>query len=327
MMQKLIRELQVGEAVENFYVYISDVKHAVTQTGSPYANIFCSDRSTSIRGVMWNDRFGEIFDQIVPKSFAIVDAKIGLYRDAPNFELTKFTIIDKLPDELVLLFERIANIDVENYKLRLRNYLESFANPIIANLAKYIFYQARGGKIFDLFCEAPGAAAMHHAYKHGLLEHSINICDGTALLLTSPYYGKLVDRDEVIFGILMHDIGKIWQYKKNGFDYEYTSPGNMLGHIVIGLMLLDEAARALNIPNELRMRLLHTLAAHHGQLEWGSPVMPQTAEAFLVHTMENFDSKMVAFKDAVENRVGNSPFSDYQKTLGVRIFYGDKKPD
>ena len=140
---------------------------------------------------------------------------------------------------------------------------------------------------------APAAKSIHHAYLGGLLEHVLSIC-GIMDLLVKHYalQGVRLDRDELLFGAIFHDIGKIWELEyDNGISY--TDRGKLIGHMVMAVELVEKkASRLLGFPDALKDRLKHIILSHHGKLEYGSPKLPMFLEAFLVAAIDDLDSKV-----------------------------------
>jgi 3'-5' exoribonuclease len=142
------------------------------------------------------------------------------------------------------------------------------------------------------FRRAPAAKSMHHACVGGLLEHVLSLarlCQGLA-----EHYP--VNRDLLLAGAVLHDVGKIYELSYDG-AFQYTTPGKLIGHIALGLELVREKIRALpDFPAELKMLIEHMILSHHGHLEFGSPVEPSFPEAVLLHYLDDLDSKMAAMR-------------------------------
>jgi 3'-5' exoribonuclease len=156
---------------------------------------------------------------------------------------------------------------------------------------------------------APAAKNMHHAYIGGLLEHTFGVC--RLCLALSSLYPQL-DRQTLLAGALCHDLGKIWEL---GGDLvvEYTSPGRLLGHIALGLEKLEPLLSASGLEEELILHLKHLVLSHHGSREFGSPVLPATAEALALHYADNLDAKLNQARVALEGTApaGEEAWSNY----------------
>jgi 3'-5' exoribonuclease len=172
---------------------------------------------------------------------------------------------------------------------------------------------------------APGAKSIHHAYAGGLLEHTLaimRICRAMAGLYPQ------VDKEILLVGALCHDLGKAFELS-HGISREYTDAGRLLGHIQIGLEVLETFLRKVkDLPEDLAMHLKHLVISHHGELEFGSPCRPQTVEAFILHYADNMDSKINTVQSALTASDGAEAtgWSDYHRTLGRYLFQPARTP-
>jgi 3'-5' exoribonuclease len=166
--------------------------------------------------------------------------------------------------------------------------VESIANPDLKRLLKALLADAELAKAYR---EAPAARQLHHAWLGGLLEHVISLL-GLADRVAGHY--PLLDRDLLVTGVILHDIGKIRELEWNtGFDY--TVEGILLGHIQIGVELVEKAIAGLpGFPDRLRTLVVHMILSHHGKLEFGSPKLPMIPEALALNFIDDFDAKMQA---------------------------------
>jgi 3'-5' exoribonuclease len=183
-----------------------------------------------------------------------------------------------LVDELQRLIHSIKNI-------HLRSLLKEILGPSEAQTA---------------FFDAPAAKLYHHAYVGGLLEHSLNIA--RQVVGVARRYPEL-DRDLVATVALLHDIGKIESYAPKGGVFDFTDTGRLLGHIYVGAARVDQAiSRVEGFPEELRLRVIHAILAHHGERAKGSPVTPRTPEAIALHYADNLDGSLQGWVDHVDRQ-------------------------
>ncbi|MFQ5735538.1 MAG: 3'-5' exoribonuclease YhaM family protein [Thermodesulfobacteriota bacterium] len=166
---------------------------------------------------------------------------------------------------------------------------------------------------------------MHHPYLGGLVEHALSIC-GLVEKVTA-HYGEGINRDLLYAGALLHDIGKIYElsYKRS---FEYTDEGRLLGHITLGVELVDEKLRGLkDFPRELAMRLKHMLLSHHGLLEYGSPKRPKTIEAIILYYLDDMDAKVNTVRSLVLEGGDDSAWTPYQRIFERFIYRGQAQPE
>ncbi len=169
---------------------------------------------------------------------------------------------------------------------------------------------------------------MHHAYLGGLLEHTLSVTE-LALLVCKQY--PQLDRDVLVVGVLWHDIGKTRELAY-AESFDYTDAGKLVGHLVIGVMMLDEKVAAVraagqDFPEELANVLRHMILAHHGLPEMGSPKAPMTAEAFVLNHIDNLDAKLHAFfRDVAADADPVRRWTGWNKMFGGALYKGFEKP-
>jgi 3'-5' exoribonuclease len=162
----------------------------------------------------------------------------------------------------------------------------------------------------------PAAMTVHHAYRGGLLEHLLKIME-VGLLLADAYK---VDRDMIIAGAVLHDLGKIEELTYEGAT-GYSVSGNLIGHIAIGLGMLRDAIRQdPAFPDDVRLALEHIVLSHHGARENGSPVLPLTLEAFIFATVDDLDAKMWQLRKHIADDNSDGPFTQFSKRLDRVLF-------
>lgn len=203
-----------------------------------------------------------------------------------------------------------GNFNQEEYKTKLNNYIKAVRTPGLRMLLENIF----SGQTYEQFLVNPAGTRMHHAYLGGLLQHSVDVA-GIAVAVAGQVDG--VDKDLVIAGALLHDIGKLREISSQ-VGFPYTDEGRLLGHIAISAIMVQEAAARLRIPSARLEQLLHILLSHHGDNEKGSPVACATREAFIVHYADEISAVMNQF----ETREGKGAW-EFNKML-QRFLLRDK---
>jgi 3'-5' exoribonuclease len=173
-------------------------------------------------------------------------------------------------------------------------------------------------------CQAPAGIRVHHAYIGGLLEHLVTMMDVADRIL--PLYPD-VDRDLVIMGIFLHDSGKIRELSYNR-AFSYTDEGQLIGHLAIGIEMLNEIVAQVPkltgepFPRELLMRLKHMILSHHGTLEFGSPKVPMTPEAVVLHAIDTLDTRIQICLTEIKEDRGDSPWTQYNQALQRKLYKG-----
>ncbi len=207
---------------------------------------------------------------------------------------------------------------VEQLEADLRTLVETVRSPHLSTLLQRLLGPETG--TWQRFRDAPAAKHYHHAYSHGLLEHSLTVAQSVSAL--SAIFGGL-NRDLAVTGALLHDIGKLDAYQRRGDDIEMSDAGRLHGEIALGYARVrDEIADLSGFPDELAQSLLHIILSHHGSLQHGSPVVPCTREATLVHMADNLGSKLGSFDRVERSLDAGSQWSGYDNGIGAVAYFG-----
>jgi 3'-5' exoribonuclease len=318
----LIAELADGVEVVACYV-VHESRRAESRANKPYLKLLLGDRSGTIEGYVWEDA-----DRWEP--FCLADSVVGVRARVASFQ-------DRLQLRIVRVEPlRAAPEDME-YLLpcspRPRDELEAELDALIDSVSERPLRKlllrclGRGTELGRAFRVHPAAKRNHHAYLCGLLEHSVSVA--TAAMSLRNHYsaqGMQVDRDLLLAGALLHDIGKLRELK-NMPGAGYTTEGQLLGHILIGIQLVTrEAERVPNLPEDRLLLLQHLIASHQGKPEWDSPKVPQLIEAMILHYADDLDAKLNQ-ASALLSRVPAGDWSPYDRSLGRSFFHpADEAP-
>jgi 3'-5' exoribonuclease len=308
-----ICDLVPKEAVESTYLvkYIA-VMEAKDQ--KKYLNVILADGTGDIEARVWNDA-EEIFSNVDRGNFVKVEGKTNLYQGRKQFIIQKIQRVDEKEinrEDFVIK----AKVDADVMYDELLKIVNELKDVYVRDLLLAVLQDneiARRLKIWQ------AGKSIHHAYQAGLLEHILS-CAKLAISL-SPHYGA--NENYVVAGAILHDLCKIYELT-DGVNVEYTEEGKLVGHLVKGLEIVDRFSyRIKDFPYPLKMHLKHILLSHHGEYEYGSPKIPQTSEAMLVHLIDLMDSKMHTFETIkrTDNAVGH--WSGYIKHLDRIIFKDD----
>ncbi len=214
-------------------------------------------------------------------------------------------------------FMPASSRDPEEMKKEFDVFMGSIKNTEISALLSAMF----SGEIKEQFFTSPAAQGFHHNYVYGLLEHTMQMCklaDKTA----AEYPEGTFDRDILMAGILLHDIGKVVEYKNTFGFIERTDEGRLIGHIVIGAEMVHEAAKTITIDPVTVQKITHIILSHHGKPEFGAVMLPRTPEAFLVHMIDNIDAKTRKFMDLRAARSEGVVWTGYEKMFETEVFFG-----
>ncbi len=279
------------------------------KNGDLYLSVILADRSGQLQANMW-DNVADSLDAFEQDDFVKVKGIIHKYNGRWQLTMHK---VRRLDDREIEYSDYIAKTskDIEHLWSTLGEFVETFQNSWLKSLVKeFIFDEA----IASAYKNAPAAKTLHHAFVGGLLDHVVSLftlCD-----LAVRNYPQ-VDRDLLLTGAFMHDIGKLHEltYQRS---ISYTTKGQLLGHMIIELeMLHQKIARLPGFPDELKILIEHMILSHHGQYEFGSPKLPMFPEALMLHYLDDLDSKMESMRAQFEREAElDSPWTSYNPSLG-----------
>ena len=318
MKKVFVAEIRERDQVESPFL-VRDKMTAMAKNGKPYLTLKLMDKSGELEGRVW-DRVDELAARFERDDFVMVRGKASSYLGKMQLVVQE---LEKLDEQNVALgdFLPVAGESPELLLKRLNQLLGTLRNPHLSRLMQLFVADA---EFVQKYSTAPAAKTMHHVYLGGLLEHSLAI---SALVEdVSARYPEL-DRDLLVVGALLHDVGKIEEltYQRS---FDYSDEGKLLGHILLGVEMLDERLRQLpEFPKPLAVHLKHLLLSHHGQYEYGSPKRPKTLEATVLNYLDDLDSKINGIRSHMErDSQSDSHWTSYHR-LYDRYFYKGEKPD
>jgi 3'-5' exoribonuclease len=211
-------------------------------------------------------------------------------------------------------------ISAEQLEQDLRGLIATVQDDDLRALLERVF--GAGTPTWEAFREAPAAKRLHHSYRHGLLEHSLTVAQGVSAI--SATFGG-VDRDVAVTGALLHDIGKLDAYTADPLAIDMTDAGRLQGEISLGYYRIRRLIEDLpGFPEDLAAAVLHIILSHHGQLEHGSPVVPCTREATLVHMLDNLGGRLGSFDRLEKALPEGSSWSGYDRVLGAGAWFAPR---
>ena len=308
---KMVSELNDHEHVEGQFL-VGSVSKGVNTVGGSYFSVELRDASGTITAKKWDATLED--EQIfVTGNVISLTGETNKYRDQLQLKILTAELV-ALEDIDVARFVKAPPVSKQELINRFNAHVASVKNEDCLKIINY-FLKKFGDNIFSF----PAAVSIHHEYSSGLLMHSVSMADLANYLC--PIYDA--DHDLLITGCLLHDMGKIVELE-GPIVYKYSTEGKLLGHISIMAAEIRKAGQELKIDSEIPMLLEHMVLSHHGQQEFGSPVMPLTKEALLLSLIDNLDSKMVIVNKALAD-VEPGAFSTKVFPLDNRSFYKPKK--
>jgi 3'-5' exoribonuclease len=307
MKTPFIKELEPNQTISTFFL-VQNKEIRQKKTGDPYLSLLLCDRSGELDAKMW-DNVAEVMDTFDRDDFVKVKGLIQIFHNRTQLTIHKmrraadhevefadyFPASERSPDEMLL---------------ELRGVIAGMRNAHLRGLLQSLLDDPEVARRYKM---SPAAKQIHHAYLGGLIEHVLSLC-GLARLAASHY--RAVDLDLLLTGVVLHDIGKIYELSYDR-GFAYTTEGQLVGHISIAMRMLGEKlALTPDFPPKLRILVEHMILSHHGRLEFGSPKIPQFPEALLLHYLDDLDSKMECMRHMVDrDRLVEGHFTGFSASM------------
>ncbi|HWF36673.1 MAG TPA: HD domain-containing protein [Solirubrobacteraceae bacterium] len=287
--------------------------------GAEYLKVAFGDRTGSVVAMVWEEigearelcRLGEIVH--VSGRYSVhprYGPQLGLQalRSALDGEYDVDELVDGPPRS------------ADQMETDLRGLLATIQNPHLRRLLALVF--GEGSPVWAAYREAPAAKYYHQAYRHGLLEHCLSVAQAVSAI-SATFPG--LDRDVAVTGALLHDIGKLEAYRLEGGTIEMTDKGRLQGEIPLGYYRVRRAIERLEgFPPDLAEAVLHIILSHHGSLEHGSPVVPCTREATLVHMIDNLGGRLGSFDRIEKELPAGEQWSSFDKGIGGGAYFASR---
>lgn len=308
-MTKSLSEHKLNEPFNGFLLIKKAIKGTASNQ-SPFLSLTLADKSGDIEAKLWNVSNTDI-EIYVQGEIVHVKGSVGEYMGKAQVQIQELRL--PFSDETITTEDLIETAPID------RDVLESKIRDTVASITEIDIQRIVHGFVSkydeDLFVY-PAASGMHHAYMSGLAHHISGMLDlGEAMCKIHP----MINRDLLLAGIILHDIGKIHEYESVTKPV-FTLKGSLLGHISIMMAELEEMAKDLQIDSEVVILLQHMVLAHHGKGEWGSPKKPVTLEAEVLHNIDMLDANMNALGKALR-KTETGEFTERVYPLDNRSFY------
>ncbi len=312
-----LRQLEPEERFIGYFVLRSKTLEPFRDpTRGYYLTLVLSDRSGQSLAHVWENA-EEVNQDILQGDVVKVDGEVETYLERVQVRVLRmrpatpeeYDIRDMLPS---------SKKNPDDLLTSIQFFIDQIDNPHLTSLVN-IFYG--DDRFLRQFTQAPAGRRIHHAYLHGLLEHTVEVLTLANTLI--DLYPNL-NADLLLCGALLHDIGKVREFEW-GLDINYTDEGRLLGHVIIVEELVNQALQTLpDFPPELALQVRHMLLSHHGRYEWGSPRRPHTLEAIALHHLENLSAQVNRFQMLLETRPAGQVWTGYDRLLGRQLYAGEE---
>ncbi len=311
-----LAELEDGQRVGGVYA-VRERELRRKRNGEPWLRLSLGDASGSREAVAWEDAEG-LYAAAAPGTPVHVG---GVFEVSERWgEKVKLTALrEARPDEYEAAdLAAESHVPVEHLERDLRDLLATVREPQLASLLDRFF--GEGTENWARFRDAPAAKTYHQAYRHGLLEHTISVAQAVS---AAAGFFPGIDREVAVAGALLHDLGKTEAYNDDPLAIDLTDAGRLQGEIPLGYYKVRREIEEIGgFDPALAQAVLHIILAHHGSLEHGSPVVPATREAVLVHMIDNLGGRLGSFDRLERQLPAGESWSGFDRALSGSAYFG-----
>ncbi|SME94612.1 3'-5' exoribonuclease YhaM family protein [Desulfovibrio gilichinskyi] len=316
-----IKDLINGLRIRDVFL-IADAQVRESKNG-PFWNLRLQDYSGSVEAKIWSP-LSQAFTSLETGMFVIAGGMIGSFRDQPQLTIEQLEILDPDQCELEISDFLPSSHQKPEEMMQELEYMvaEHMVHPPWKKFCRKVLNDDEIHK--RLLC-ATGAKTVHHAYVGGLLEHTLSVAK-LCMSICDNY--PHIDRQVVLAAAIFHDLGKAWELT-GGLKNDYTDEGRLLGHIHIGVEVLEPfLQKSKDLDEKLKLHFKHLILSHHGEYEFGAPKRPKTPEAFILHFADNIDAKMNTIFAELDKLDGtDSNWTPYQRFLDRYLYKSEKSPN
>lgn len=299
-----INTLREGDDITETYLCKSK-SSGVAKNGKTFYSLVLQDKTGTIDGKIWE--LSNAIEHFEAMDYVKLSAKVTTFNNKPQLNIRQtrraeegtYDIADYMP---------ISKFDIDEMFKELLALIDSVKDESLKTLLRSFFVE--DASFVKAFKMSSAAKSMHHAFVGGLLQHTLSVARIADFL--AGFY-PIMNRDLLVTAAICHDIGKVKELSEFPVN-DYTDPGNLLGHIVIGAMMVKEKADEINgFDEKLKNNLVHCILAHHGKLEYGSPEKPKIIEAVALSFADDTDAKLEGFSEALESEQAEGDWLPYNK--------------
>jgi 3'-5' exoribonuclease len=313
-----LRDLEDGQRVKGVYA-VRERELRRKRNGEPWLRLALGDATGSVEAVSWEEAEPR-YALAVPGS-AVHVAGVFEVSERWGAKIKLSELREAAPGEYEdadLAAE--SEVSLESLEGKLRQLLDTVQDPQLRELLGRFF--GEGSEIWDRFRDAPAAKLYHQAYRHGLLEHTVSVAQAVS---AAANFFPGIDREVAVAGALLHDIGKTEAYNDDPLAIDLTDAGRLQGEIPLGYYTVRRQIEEIpGFDPSLAQAVLHVILSHHGSLEHGSPVLPATREAVLVHMIDNLGGRLGSFDRLERELPAGESWSAFDRALSGSAFFGDR---
>ena len=312
-----IKDIKEEDDIKGCYL-VKQKRLGTTKGGKPYLNLVLADRTGELDAKVWDnaDQLSSLFQD---GDIIDIQGHAGAYRGNIQVTISGLNGIRGEMDPALFLESTPCNLSE-----MMKSLWELLSGIKNVHLKSLIDRFLADKKFVTQFKKAPAAKNFHHNYLGGLLEHTLSICQMASQI--ADHYHPRLDKDLLLAASFLHDIGKIREFRYE-LKIDYTDEGRLLGHLVMGVSMIDEKLVELTkFPQDLALRLRHMILSHHGEYEFGSPKRPKFLEAFVLHQLDDLDAKIIGLGRYMEHDRQEGSWTDFNRMFGRYFLKGDTTP-
>lgn len=309
---KYIESLHEGERVISTYM-CKQKNSATTKNGKPYENVIFQDKTGTIDAKIWDPNSMGI-EEFAAMDYVEIQGEVTSFNGALQISVARARKLSEGEYDLKD-FLPTSERDIEEMYAELMKLKNSVSNKYLATLLNMIFVE--DDAFVKAFKSHSAAKTVHHGFIGGLVEHTLGV---TTLCDSFAKQYPILNRDLLISGAMLHDIGKVYELSSFPTN-DYTDDGQLLGHIIIGVEIIGDRIRKIpDFPSKLAAEIKHMIVSHHGEYEYGSPKKPAIIEAFALNFADNMDAKMETLKELFATPAGQTgEWLGFQRMLDTNI--------
>jgi 3'-5' exoribonuclease len=309
-----VKDLAPSMNITNEGFAIKSVEMSQTKDNKPFYKLILMDRTGEIKGQIWSDNLKRIEKNTLKAGNVIlVDALIEDYKGVLQMNIFNAKKIDETS---LSEYMEASDFKTDDLWEEFNSFIEKIKDSQIKSFIKNIF---KDEETVRKYKTSPGAEFVHHAYRSGLIEHVLEMLNCAEPL--KKFYPE-ANFDLITAGIILHDIGKLFELEPTGVSVQRTKEGYLIGHVIKSYEVLLKMGTELD-ENTL-LNLKHIILSHHGVLEFGSPILPATIEAIIVTHLDQLSSKAKIFQKVIRKNSSNiQDFAEFDRITGSRIYLGN----
>lgn len=315
-----IKDIADGQPIHDLFL-VREMSRGETKVGKPYLSLVLMDASGEISCRVWENA-EQLMGECPVGAVVSVSGQAQAYKGILQLRIDS---LNRIAENEVDLAQFVPSVqgNVTAMAKELVKLASSVENPFLKELLLTLFGERR---LMQAFKKAPAAKVMHHAYVGGLLEHTLavtRLADSITTLYPS------LDRSLLLAGALLHDIGKLKEFSFDSFPFEYSDRGRLVGHMVLGIEMIQEKINTISgFPEDLGDRLKHLILSHHGRYEFGSPSLPMMQEAFALNFLDDLDAK-INYLDRLAGQAKGEGYqwTEFQRNLERFLFVKGHRGD